>query len=115
MGQFGRLTSVDDLPSQSEFLKLVKTAMKFKEQAAASPRPRVPRKPAKRPKMPPDLAAAIKKNKAANEGFAKLSPSCQREYVQWINEAKREETRARRIATTVEWTAQGKSMNWKYE
>jgi len=58
--------------------------------------------------------AAIKKNKAALATFENFSPSCKREYVEWITEAKREETRAKRIKTAIEWMAQGKPHNWKY-
>jgi len=65
--------------------------------------------------IPPDLNAALKKNKLAQATFEKFSPSHKREYVEWITDAKREETRARRLATTLEWLAAGRSRNWKYE
>ena len=61
--------------------------------------------------MPP----ALKANKAAGKVFANFSPSCQREYVEWIAEAKRPETRDKRIAQGVEWIAEGKQRNWKYQ
>jgi uncharacterized protein YdeI (YjbR/CyaY-like superfamily) len=66
--------------------------------------------------VPPDLAAALKlkKNAKAAAAFQALSPSHRREYVEWIAEAKRDETRARRVATTVAWLTEGKSRNWKY-
>ena len=63
----------------------------------------------------PDLAAALKSNAAAARTFANFSPSCRREYVGWITEAKRPETRAKRLATTVQWLAEGKRRNWEYE
>jgi uncharacterized protein YdeI (YjbR/CyaY-like superfamily) len=66
-------------------------------------------------KLPPEFAAALARNKRAQAGFAAHSPSCKREYVEWIVSAKREETRARRIATSLEWLSQGKKLNWKYE
>ena len=58
--------------------------------------------------------AALKKNKQARATFDAFSPSCKREYVDWIVEAKREETRQRRVAQAVEWMAEGKQRNWKY-
>jgi uncharacterized protein YdeI (YjbR/CyaY-like superfamily) len=48
----------------------------------------------------------------AIEAFA---PSHRREYIEWIVEAKREETRAKRVAQAIEWLREGKSRNWKYE
>jgi len=65
--------------------------------------------------VPEALAAALKKNKAAAKKFDAMTPGCRREYCQWIAEAKREETREKRVATAVEWIAEGKSRNWKYE
>ena len=65
--------------------------------------------------VPAELAAALKKNKAAGTTFAAFSPSCKREYVDWIVEAKRLETREKRVAQAVEWMAEGKQRNWKYQ
>lgn len=114
MGQFGRIASLGDLPSKKALIGYVKQAMKLSdERAAAPPSPRKPPKPA--PATPDDLAAALKKNKKAAATFAAFSPSCKREYVEWITEAKREETRASRIAQAVEWMAEGKQRNWKYQ
>ena len=65
--------------------------------------------------MPGDLATSLKRNRKAGAAFAAFSPSQRREYIDWIVEAKREETRAKRLAQAVEWIAEGKSRNWKYE
>jgi len=64
--------------------------------------------------MPGDVLAALKKNRAAVVAFAAFSPSQQREYAQWLDGAKREETRLRRLAQAVEWIAEGKPRHWKY-
>jgi uncharacterized protein YdeI (YjbR/CyaY-like superfamily) len=78
--------------------------------------PRAPKSAApKIAKAPADLAAALKKSKKAQAGFDGLSPSHKREYIDWITEAKSDETRARRLAQAIEWMAEGKSRNWKYE
>jgi len=65
--------------------------------------------------VPEALAAALKKNKVAGKAFEAMTPGCKREYCAWIAEAKREETREKRVATAVEWIAEGKGRNWKYE
>jgi len=114
MGQFGRLTKRSDLPPAAALRALVKKAADLNEQGV-----KVPRAPKKAtPKtvtVPPLLSAALRKNKEAHAGFAGLSPSHKREYIEWITEAKTEETRARRLEQAVEWMAEGKSRNWKYE
>jgi uncharacterized protein YdeI (YjbR/CyaY-like superfamily) len=73
-------------------------------------------KPQKTPlETPAEFAAALKRNKKAATAFAAFSPSCKREYVEWIADAKRAETRDKRIATALEWIAEGKQRNWKYQ
>jgi uncharacterized protein YdeI (YjbR/CyaY-like superfamily) len=64
--------------------------------------------------VPHYFLAAVKKNRKALTAFENFSYSHKKEYVEWVTEAKREETRAQRLATTVQWLAQGKSRNWKY-
>jgi uncharacterized protein YdeI (YjbR/CyaY-like superfamily) len=64
---------------------------------------------------PPEFTAALRKNKRAAAVFAAFSSSCKREYVEWIAEAKRPETRDKRIASAIEWIAEGKQRNWKYQ
>lgn len=114
MGQFGRITSVRELPPKKVLAGYVKDAMRLNEEGV-----KVPRRAAAKPKqaltVPDDLAAALRRNKTAAVNFEAFSPSHRREYIEWITEAKREETRARRVETALEWLAEGKSRNWKYE
>jgi uncharacterized protein YdeI (YjbR/CyaY-like superfamily) len=112
MGQFGRVTSVGDLPPPKILAGYIKKAMQLNEEGVSIPRARAKPRPA--PGAPEDLAAALKKNKKARAVFEAFSPSAKREYVEWITEAKREDTRAKRVATAVEWMAEGKQRNWKY-
>jgi uncharacterized protein YdeI (YjbR/CyaY-like superfamily) len=118
MGTLGRITRVEDLPAEKELLGWMRQAAKFIESGeytspiAARQRVVKPAKPAL--KTPADFEAALKKSKKAAAGFAAMSPSCKREYVEWVLEAKREETRAKRIETAVEWIGEGKKRNWKY-
>jgi hypothetical protein len=112
MGQFGRLESVRDLPSKKVLAGLVKQAMALNESAA--PRPKKVARPRPEATPSPAFAAALAADRKARAAFAAFPPSHRREYVEWIDEARREDTRARRIAQAVEWIAQGKSRNWKY-
>lgn len=51
--------------------------------------------------IPPELKRALAKNKGAKEVFEKLPPSHKREYVGYITEAKKPETRLRRVNQTI--------------
>ena len=114
MGSLGRISSPADLPKDPVMLRYLKRAVELN--ASGEPgRPRPAGKPRPEAKVLLDLAAALKKNKKAATTFAQFSPSHRREYVEWIVGAKREETRAKRLATTLEWLVDGKSRNWKYE
>jgi uncharacterized protein YdeI (YjbR/CyaY-like superfamily) len=111
MGQFGNLKSVSDLPSEKVLTKLVKAAAALNDSGTKAPR--ATKKPA--PRIPADFLTALKNSETAQANFSVFSPSHQREYIEWISEAKRDETRKRRIATALEWIAEGKSHNWRYE
>jgi len=113
MGQLGRITSVADLPSDKTLMAYIKQAVCLNEQGIKVPRTPKPRRKAPMA-IPPDLAAALTRNKSASETFANFSSSHKREYVEWITEAKREATRTKRLATAVGWLAEGKPRNWKY-
>ena len=111
---FGRLAKVSDLPPKKELIAYVKKAAALNEagvKPARAPMKRAPQPPAK---APADLLAALRKNKKAHATFEAFSPSAKREYVEWITDAKTDETRARRLKTAVEWIAEGKHRNWKY-
>jgi hypothetical protein len=112
MGQFGRLASSADLPEPAVLAELIRKAMAL---ADAGVKP-VRNKTAKPPlDVPEDLRAALAANPAAASAFDGFSPGAQREYSEWIVEAKQPATRARRTAQAVEWIADGKKRNWKYE
>jgi len=113
MGQFGRLTSLGDLPSDVEFDALIREGAELAKTAPA------PRKVKHEPKPPADLhpefAAALKANPKARQALDGFPPSAQREYLDWIAEAKQDKTRAKRIADAIEWLGEGKRRMWKYE
>ncbi len=117
MGQLGKLTSVKDLPPDRELIKYLRSAAAEIETGARTqnysrPKNATPKPP---PEIPLALSAALKKNKAAASQFAAMPLGCQREYCDWISEAKRDETRDKRVATAIEWISEGKRRNWKYE
>ncbi len=112
MGQFGRITAVGDLPSAPAFKKLVRAAMRLKD---SDIKPKRIIKPKEALKIPADFQKALKKNPAAHTAFKTFSYRHRKEYLQWITEAKREETRTRRIETAVAQIADRKSQNWRYE
>jgi uncharacterized protein YdeI (YjbR/CyaY-like superfamily) len=114
MGSFGRMATPKDLPPKKELIALIRKAMALNEQGATTPAARKATAPKPPPTAPADLSAALKRNKAAAATFKAFPPGQQREYVEWITEAKRDETRRRRLAQAIEWLAEGKPRNWKY-
>lgn len=112
MGQFGCIRTLKDLPSKRALVGYVKKAAKLNEDGVKAPRAQKAR--ARPLPLPDDLAAALRKNRKALAAFEAFPPSHRREYIEWITEAKRDETKQRRIAQAVEWIAEGKHRNWKY-
>jgi len=116
MGSLGKITSLKELPPDKKMLGyyrhaagLIATGQRTKSlvRTAKSVKPA--------PQIPTELTAALKKNKAAAKVFTAFSPSCKREYADWITDAKRPETKEKRIAQAIEWMAEGKQRNWKYQ
>jgi uncharacterized protein YdeI (YjbR/CyaY-like superfamily) len=106
-------TKVSDLPPKKVLSGYIKEAMKLNDDGVKAPARAKPKAP--RPVVvPDDLAGALRGNDRARATFEKFSPSNQREYVEWITEAKTQATRSRRLETAVEWMAEGKPRNWKY-
>ena len=111
-GQFGRIASMHDLPSDRELTRILKIAKKLNDDEVKAP----PMRKGPRPelKAPADLLAALAKNKKARATFDGFPPGQRREYIAWVIEAKQASTRAKRIETAVDWMAEGKIRNWKY-
>lgn len=117
MGQFGRVTSLRDLPSDRIILGFIKKAMRLIEAGVKNPtRSAESRaKPKPVPKVPAFLQAAFRRDAAAAAGFKGLPPGKRREYIEWLAEAKTEATRGKRMGQALEWMAEGKGRNWMYE
>lgn len=112
MGHLGRITSLKDLPADKKMIAWIKEAMKLNDEGKKVAKA----KPVKKEVAVPDyFIAAAKKNKKAWTTFEAFSPSCKREYVEWVVEAKTDETRDKRLNQSIEWMAEGKRRNWKYE
>ena len=113
MGQFGKIKSVDELPPDSELDRLIREAAELAKRAPAPRKAKHAPKPA--PKLHPEFAAALAKAPKAKANLEGFPPSAQRDYFEWISEAKQDATRRRRIATAVEWLSEGKRRHWKYQ
>ncbi|MFG6467686.1 YdeI/OmpD-associated family protein [Roseateles sp. BYS87W] len=114
MGDYGRITTLADLPPPAELQRQIQAAAALLSSGAPRAQ-KADRPPRAALEMPPDFAAALAGVPAAAATYQAFPPSKQRDYLEWVLEAKREDTRARRIAQAVAWLAEGKSRNWKYE
>ena len=112
MGHLGRFESIDDVPSEAALVKMVKEAAALNDAGVKVVRKKAAPKPP--PKAPAYMLAALKANKPALAAWQAFAPSHQREYIEWITEAKTEATRERRLETAIAWIAEGKGRNWKY-
>lgn len=114
MGQFGKLTSLQDLPPDRQLATDLRKAMTLAEAGVKLSRPKAVARPA--PAVPDDIALRLaqKRHVKARKTWDGFGPGAQREYVDWINEAKTDLTRQKRVATTLEWLTEGKKRNWKY-
>jgi len=115
MGSYGKLTTLKDLPPKKQLLAHLRRAMQLNEDGVKTRGVRKTTAPRPPPQVPADLAAALRHDARAKATFEAFPPSQQREYVAWITEAKRDETRHKRLAQAVEWLAEGKQRHWKYQ
>ncbi|MBD8872896.1 YdeI/OmpD-associated family protein [Rhodanobacter sp. DHB23] len=114
-GQFGKLTSARELPPRKALVAFVRKAMALNETGVKTTRAKAGSKPP--PTPPEDFTALLaqRKHAAARKVWENFPPGSQREYIDWIVEAKTDATRQKRLATTLEWLAEGKRRNWKYD
>ncbi len=115
MGSYGKITSLAELPGDDVLAtKFIEARDRIESKGTAAKRsPRLAPKPEL--SVPQDFAAALRDSPQAKATFAAFPPSQRREYVEWISSAKQDATRAKRLATSIEWLAEGKHRNWKYE
>jgi uncharacterized protein YdeI (YjbR/CyaY-like superfamily) len=116
MGQYGKIATLADIPGDNVIKgKLADAAKRIDEAGTAVKKPAAPRAPKPELPIPAAFAAALEANPKAKAALEVFAPSHRREYVEWISEAKRDETRDKRIVQAIEWLAEGKKRNWKYE
>jgi uncharacterized protein YdeI (YjbR/CyaY-like superfamily) len=116
MGQYGKIAGLDDLPGDNEIKsKLVAAAERIDQGGTALKPKAAPRTSKPELPIPPEFAAVLAGNPAAKAALEAFAPSHRREYLEWIGEARRPETRDKRIAQAIEWLTEGKKRNWKYE
>ena len=114
MGHFGKVTSLKDVPSDKRFIEYVRKAAALNKQGIKRSADLKPRPARPELTIPEYFRTALRKNKKATATFAGFSYTNKKEYLDWLSEAKREETRAKRLKNTIDWLAEGKPRNWKY-
>ena len=114
MGQFGRLTSIADLPGDAEFDEMIRAAAALVDAGEGAIK-RKPKSAKAELEVPPELAEALAGDAVATATFESFPPSCRRDYCDWIGEAKRPETKAKRVVEAIGMLREGKRRNWKYE
>lgn len=114
MGHLGKITTLQDLPADEMLIGYIKEAAALNE---AGVKKAIPKKAAEKKELviPGEITKALLTNETAKNHFDNFPYSHKKEYVEWITEAKTEATRAKRMATMLEWLQEGKSRNWKYE
>jgi uncharacterized protein YdeI (YjbR/CyaY-like superfamily) len=113
MGHLGRITSLKDLPSEKKLISYIKEAMRLNDDGVKlDKRPLAAKTQLNIPKA---LTSALQSNKKAQRTFNDFSYSNKKEYIDWINGAKTEDTRNKRLETAVEWLEEGKVRHWKYK
>ena len=115
MGQYGKIAALADLPSDAALIANLRAAAKRVQTVGTALKARAVKTPKPEIAMPGEFAAALARVPAAQAEFEAFAPSHRREYLEWVTTAKAEATRAKRIAQAVEWIAEGKKRNWKYE
>ena len=113
MGQFGKIRSLGDLPSEAELDRLIREAADLAKNAPAPRKTKQESKPAS--EIHPEFAAALAEARRAKVVLESFPPSAQRDYFEWISEAKQDETRKKRIATAIAWLSEEKRRHWKYQ
>lgn len=113
MGDFGKMTGLQDLPPKAAFKEMIEEAMELINAGKTVPK----KDPSKAVPMdvPKEIADALKQDEKAETIFENFPPSHKKEYIEWVMGAKSEDTRQKRIAQMLEWVAEGKSRNWKYK
>jgi uncharacterized protein YdeI (YjbR/CyaY-like superfamily) len=116
MGHLGKLTGIKDLPKDAILRKYIKAAMKLNEGGVKMPaKPKATEKEKRALEVPDYFGKALKRNKVAERVFNEFSYSGKKEYIEWLEDAKTDATRDKRMAQAIEWISEGKGRHWKYQ
>jgi uncharacterized protein YdeI (YjbR/CyaY-like superfamily) len=113
MGNLGQIKDIRELPNDKILKEYIRQAMKLNEAGVKVSKPKTEK--VKEPDTPEYFAKALKKNKAANTAFENFTPGKKKEYIEWLEGAKTEATREKRLVTAIEYISEGKGLNWKYQ
>jgi uncharacterized protein YdeI (YjbR/CyaY-like superfamily) len=114
-GSFGRIVNLNDLPADEILIAFIRQAIDLNKAENKKPAVKKEAAPKAAIEMPVDFADLLSNNPKACEVYEKFSPSHKREYLEWIVDAKSDETRRKRMQTALEWISEGKSRHWKYQ
>jgi uncharacterized protein YdeI (YjbR/CyaY-like superfamily) len=114
-GSLGRITSLADLPEDEILIQYIRHALSLNLQGVKAPARNKIQAEKRELLVPPYFTEVLNQNLAVKEQFEKFSPSQKKEYITWLEEAKTEATRLKRLETAIEWISEGKSRNWKYK
>jgi len=113
MGMLGKIKSFADLPADEILIAYIQQAIQLNEDGI-----KLPAKPKANLQeliIPPYFIDALQKDFVAMDVFQNFSVSKKKDYIIWLEEAKTETTRQKRLETSIEWISEGKSRMWKYE
>ena len=113
MGHIGKITCLDDLPSDKKIIAWIKEAMKLNDDGIKVNKVKSTKDEAI--EAPTYFLKELKQNKEALKTFNAFTYSCKKEYIVWITDAKTDATREKRMSQAIEWMAEGKKRMWKYE
>ncbi len=115
MGSFGRITSLDDLPRDEDIARMIRSSVSLIDAGEKPPQFKAKKPTKPEAEVPSALAVALGRSDAAGDAWNAFTAAQRREYCEWVAEAKRDETRDKRVAEAVGWIAEGKTRNWKYQ
>lgn len=114
MGHLGKIKSLKDLPSDKILIQYIKEAVNLNENGIKLPSKKENKKDLEIPSYFKSALKSLPDGKKAWEIFENFSYSNKKEYIDWLNDAKTESTRKKRLETAVKWISEGKIRNWKY-
>jgi uncharacterized protein YdeI (YjbR/CyaY-like superfamily) len=115
MGHLGRITTLSELPPDHMMKAYIRESARLIQEGVKPPAKPRPKPGVKKSLAIPDyFRKALAANKKALKTFEAFSATNKKDYLEWVEEAKTEPTRNKRLSTAIEWMSEGKPRNWKY-